>query len=71
MEPSVYFSPFLDVVRFEDTNATITGMALHAVNKFLQFGLIDHKYELIVRGCGDVQARPTGDMLVPGFIPAH
>ncbi|XP_003742029.1 Golgi-specific brefeldin A-resistance guanine nucleotide exchange factor 1, partial [Galendromus occidentalis] len=45
LEPSIYFSPFLDVVRSGDTNGTITAMALTAVTKFLQYGLIDHNLE--------------------------
>ena len=43
VEPSTYFTPFLDVVRSEDTNGNITGMALTAVAKFLRYGLVDHK----------------------------
>ncbi|XP_022660920.1 Golgi-specific brefeldin A-resistance guanine nucleotide exchange factor 1-like isoform X3 [Varroa destructor] len=45
LEPSIYFSPFLDVVRSEETTGSVTAMALTAIAKFLQYGLIDHRLE--------------------------
>lgn len=45
IEPSVYFGPFLEVIRFEDTSGVVTGQALASVNKFLSYGLIDHRLE--------------------------
>ncbi|OQR79898.1 Golgi-specific brefeldin A-resistance guanine nucleotide exchange factor 1-like, partial [Tropilaelaps mercedesae] len=48
IEPSVYFSPFLDVVRSEETSGSVTAMALTAIAKFLQYGLIDHRLESAV-----------------------
>ncbi|XP_076818522.1 Golgi-specific brefeldin A-resistance guanine nucleotide exchange factor 1-like isoform X2 [Clavelina lepadiformis] len=41
--PSVYLTPFLEVVRSEDTTGPITGLALSSINKFLSYTLIDNK----------------------------
>ncbi|ERL94183.1 hypothetical protein D910_11465 [Dendroctonus ponderosae] len=41
IEPDVYLSPFLEVVRCEDTSGPVTSLALAAINKFLSYGLID------------------------------
>ncbi|PVD38476.1 hypothetical protein C0Q70_01091 [Pomacea canaliculata] len=41
LEPNVFLSPFLDVIRSEDTTGPITGFALSSVNKFLSYNLID------------------------------
>uniref|UniRef100_A0A2M4A2P8 Putative pattern-formation protein/guanine nucleotide exchange factor n=1 Tax=Anopheles triannulatus TaxID=58253 RepID=A0A2M4A2P8_9DIPT len=41
VEPSVFLSPFLDVIRSEETTGPVTSLALSAVNKFLSYGLID------------------------------
>jgi hypothetical protein len=40
IEPNAFLSPFLDVIRSEDTTGPITGLALTSVNKFLSYGLI-------------------------------
>lgn len=45
IEPSVYFGPFLNAIRFEQTSSIVTGQALASVNKFLSYGLIDHRLE--------------------------
>ncbi|XP_078492936.1 Golgi-specific brefeldin A-resistance guanine nucleotide exchange factor 1 [Ciona intestinalis] len=41
LEPNIYLTPFLEVVRSEDTTGPITGLALSSINKFLSYGLID------------------------------
>uniref|UniRef100_A0A4Y0BLG1 Uncharacterized protein n=1 Tax=Anopheles funestus TaxID=62324 RepID=A0A4Y0BLG1_ANOFN len=41
VEPNVFLSPFLDVIRSEETTGPVTSLALSAVNKFLSYGLID------------------------------
>ncbi|XP_072050985.1 Golgi-specific brefeldin A-resistance guanine nucleotide exchange factor 1-like isoform X2 [Amphiura filiformis] len=41
IEPNTFLSPFLDVIRSEDTTGPITGLALSSVNKFLSYGLLD------------------------------
>ncbi|XP_070186725.1 Golgi-specific brefeldin A-resistance guanine nucleotide exchange factor 1-like isoform X2 [Littorina saxatilis] len=45
LEPNVFLSPFLDVIRSEDTTGPITGLALSSINKFLSYNLIDHTVE--------------------------
>jgi brefeldin A-resistance guanine nucleotide exchange factor 1 len=40
LEANVYLTPFLDVIRSEDTTGPITGLALSSVNKFLSYNLI-------------------------------
>lgn len=41
IEPEVFLTPFLEVIRSEDTTGPVTSLALAAVNKFLSYGLID------------------------------
>lgn len=41
VEPLVYLTPFLEVIRSEDTTGPITGLALTAVDKFLSYGLLE------------------------------
>uniref|UniRef100_A0A182JR53 SEC7 domain-containing protein n=1 Tax=Anopheles christyi TaxID=43041 RepID=A0A182JR53_9DIPT len=41
VEPNAFLSPFLDVIRSEETTGPVTSLALSAVNKFLSYGLID------------------------------
>ncbi|KAL3693188.1 hypothetical protein R1sor_006839 [Riccia sorocarpa] len=43
VNPSVYLSPFLDVIRSDETGAPITGVALSAVYKILTLEVIDVK----------------------------
>lgn len=40
IEPNIFLSPFLDVIRSEETTGQITSLALSALNKFLSYGLI-------------------------------
>ena len=40
MDPNVFLSPFLEVVRSEDTSGPITGIALTSLSKFLSYGLV-------------------------------
>lgn len=39
--PSEFLSPFLAVIRSEETTGPITGLALTSINKFLSYGLIE------------------------------
>ncbi|CAI2349170.1 unnamed protein product [Caenorhabditis sp. 36 PRJEB53466] len=41
MNPLTYLSPFLDVIKAQNTNGPITEASLAAVAKFLNYGLID------------------------------
>ncbi|VDN06562.1 unnamed protein product [Thelazia callipaeda] len=41
MNPDTYLSPFLDVIRSDQTNGPVTAQALSSVSKFLSYGLID------------------------------
>lgn len=41
LEANAFLSPFLEVIRSEDTTGPITGLALSSVNKFLSYNLID------------------------------
>lgn len=45
LEANVYLSPFLDVIRSEDTTGPITGLALSSINKFLSYNLINPAVE--------------------------
>lgn len=40
LDPGVYLSPFLDVIRSEETTGPVTSIALSAVNKFMMYGII-------------------------------
>lgn len=44
LEPITYLTPFLDVIRAENTTGPVTGLGLSAVSKFLSYGLIDAKH---------------------------
>jgi brefeldin A-resistance guanine nucleotide exchange factor 1 len=46
IEPNAFLSPFLEVIRSEDTTGPITGLALTSVNKFLSYGLVDPAGEM-------------------------
>ncbi|KAK5970961.1 hypothetical protein GCK32_012128 [Trichostrongylus colubriformis] len=41
MNPLTFLSPFLDVIKAQNTNGPITEAALSSVAKFLSYGLID------------------------------
>ncbi|KAK4783902.1 hypothetical protein SAY86_018270 [Trapa natans] len=43
IDPSVYLSPFLDVVQSDDVPAAATGVALSALIKVLKMGIFDEK----------------------------
>ncbi|KAF6039541.1 GBF1 [Bugula neritina] len=43
IEPIVFLSPFLELVRSEETTGRITGLALTSINKFIAYGFIDCK----------------------------
>jgi len=40
ISPNEFMTPFLEVVRSEDTTGPITGLALTSVNKFISYGLV-------------------------------
>ena len=40
LDPNVFLSPFLEVIRSEDTSGPITGIALTSISKFLSYGLV-------------------------------
>ena len=44
LAPNEFLSPFLDVIRSEDTTGPITGLALTSINKFLSYGLIGKQF---------------------------
>ena len=46
LTPNEFLSPFLEVIRSEDTTGPITGLALSSINKFLSYGLIGMSYFL-------------------------
>ncbi|ELU03437.1 hypothetical protein CAPTEDRAFT_227129 [Capitella teleta] len=41
LAPNEFLSPFLEVIKSEDTTGPITGLALTSINKFLSYSLID------------------------------
>ncbi|KAB0793293.1 hypothetical protein PPYR_12913 [Photinus pyralis] len=41
LDPILFLTPFLDVIRSEETTGPVTSLALSAVNKFLSYGIID------------------------------
>lgn len=40
LEPNAFLSPFLEVIRSEDTTGPITGLALTSVKKLISYGLL-------------------------------
>lgn len=44
IEPNIFLTPFLEVIRSEETTGQITSLALSALNKFLSYGLIGKCY---------------------------
>jgi len=40
LDPNHFLGPFLEVIRSEETTGPVTSLALSAVNKFLNYGLI-------------------------------
>ena len=47
LDPNLFLSPFLDVIRSEVVTGPVTGLALTAVNKFLAYGLLNERQENI------------------------
>ncbi|KAJ8979326.1 hypothetical protein NQ317_006940 [Molorchus minor] len=47
VEPNAFLSPFLDVIRSEETTGPVTSLALSAINKFLCYGIIDPTHSSI------------------------
>lgn len=43
IDPSVYLSPFLDVIQSDDVPASATGVALSSILKILRLEIFDHK----------------------------
>lgn len=40
IDSNTFLTPFLDIIRSDETSGPITCLALNAVNKFLSYGLI-------------------------------
>ena len=40
IDPSTFLSPFLEIIKSEETSGPVTGMALTSVDKFISYGLI-------------------------------
>lgn len=40
IDSNTFLTPFLDIIRSDETSGPITCLALNAVNKFLAYGLI-------------------------------
>ncbi|CAF4255617.1 unnamed protein product [Rotaria sp. Silwood2] len=45
IDSNTFLTPFLDIIRSDETSGPITCLALNAVNKFLSYGLIDTQSE--------------------------
>jgi golgi-specific brefeldin A-resistance guanine nucleotide exchange factor 1 len=41
VDSTTYLSPFLEIIKSEETNGPITGLALSSIDKFISYGLID------------------------------
>ncbi|XP_072748156.1 Golgi-specific brefeldin A-resistance guanine nucleotide exchange factor 1 [Anoplolepis gracilipes] len=41
LEPAVFLTPFLEIIRSEETTGPVTSLALSAVNKIISYGLVD------------------------------
>jgi brefeldin A-resistance guanine nucleotide exchange factor 1 len=53
------FRPFLDIIRSEKTSGPITGVALSAVYKFLQYGFVTLDSNGVARAIEDIGAAVT------------
>jgi len=40
LEPTVFLTPFLKIIRSEETTGPVTSLALSTVNKIISYGLI-------------------------------
>lgn len=43
-----FLSPFLDIIRSEETSGPLTCLALNAINKFLSYGLIGRESNSLI-----------------------
>ena len=50
IDSNTFLTPFLDIIRSEDTSGPLTCLALNAVNKFLSYGLIG-RFIVDIRKC--------------------
>ncbi|XP_045476199.1 Golgi-specific brefeldin A-resistance guanine nucleotide exchange factor 1 [Harmonia axyridis] len=46
IEPNVFLTPFLNVIKSDETTGPVTSLALSSVNKFLSYGLITRLVEI-------------------------
>ncbi|EZA59947.1 hypothetical protein DMN91_000370 [Ooceraea biroi] len=47
LEPAVFLTPFLEIIRSEETTGPVTSLALSAVNKIISYGLVDPNHPAI------------------------
>lgn len=47
LEPAVFLTPFLEIIRSEETTGPVTSLALSTVNKIISYGLVDPNHHLI------------------------
>ncbi|KAL6443797.1 hypothetical protein ACFW04_001694 [Cataglyphis niger] len=47
LEPAVFLTPFLEIIRSEETTGPVTSIALSAVNKIISYGLVDANHSAI------------------------
>ncbi|XP_025992136.2 Golgi-specific brefeldin A-resistance guanine nucleotide exchange factor 1 [Solenopsis invicta] len=47
LEPAVFLTPFLEIIRSEETTGPVTSLALSAVNKIISYGLVDSNHPAI------------------------
>jgi brefeldin A-resistance guanine nucleotide exchange factor 1 len=40
IDSSTFVTPFLEVIKSEETSGTVTGLALTSIDKFISYGLI-------------------------------
>ncbi|KAK9887809.1 hypothetical protein WA026_000124 [Henosepilachna vigintioctopunctata] len=45
VEPNIYLTPFLNVIKSDETTGPVTSLALSSINKFLSYGLISRLSE--------------------------
>ncbi|KAL0099604.1 hypothetical protein PUN28_019787 [Cardiocondyla obscurior] len=48
LEPAVFLTPFLEIIRSEETTGPVTSLALSAVNKIISYGLINSNHPVVV-----------------------
>ncbi|EFN64799.1 Golgi-specific brefeldin A-resistance guanine nucleotide exchange factor 1 [Camponotus floridanus] len=47
LEPAVFLTPFLEIIRSEETTGPVTSLALSAVNKIISYDLVDANHPAI------------------------